>query len=54
MIREKQDNKTIDEFVVKIEHDKEEIKNIKNSSEYIEFLHINEKLDSLSTEKKQN
>jgi len=47
----KQDNKTIDELVAKIEHDKEEIKNIKNSSEYIEFLHINEKLNSLSTEK---
>ena len=30
---------------------KEEIKNIKNSSEYTEFLQINEKLDSLSTEK---
>ena len=49
--QEKQDNKTIDELVAKIEHDKEEIKNIKNSSEYIEFLHINEKLNSLSTEK---
>ena len=49
--QEKQDNKTIDELVAKIEHDKEEIKNIKNSSEYTEFLHINEKLDSLSTEK---
>ena len=30
---------------------KNEIKNIKNSSEYIEFLQINEKLDSLSSEK---
>jgi len=49
--QEKQDNKTIDELVAKIEHDKEEIKNIKNSSEYTEFLHINENLDSLSTEK---
>jgi len=49
--QEKQDNKTIDELVTKIEHDKEEIKNIKNSSEYTEFLHINEKLDSLSSEK---
>ena len=49
--QEKQDNKTIDELVAKIEHDKEEIKNIKNSSEYTEFLEINEKLDSLSTEK---
>jgi len=49
--QEKQDNKTIDELVAKIKHDKEEIKNIKNSSEYTEFLEINEKLDSLSTEK---
>jgi len=49
--QEKQYNKTIDELVAKIEHDKEEIKNIKYSSEYTEFLHINEKLDSLSTEK---
>ena len=49
--KEKQDNKTIDELVSRIEHDKEDIKNIKNSSEYTEFLHINEKLDSLSTEK---
>ena len=45
--QEKQDNKIIDELAAKIEHDKEEIKNIKNSSEYIEFLHINEKLNSL-------
>jgi len=49
--QEKQDNKTIDELVAKIEHDKEEIKNIKNSSKYTEFLEINEKLNSLSTEK---
>jgi len=49
--QEKQYNKTMDELVAKIEHDKEEIKNLKNSSEYTEFLHINEKLDSLSTEK---
>ena len=49
--QEKQNNKTIDELVAKIEHDKEDIKNIKNSSEYTEFLQINEKLDSLSTEK---
>jgi hypothetical protein len=49
--QEKQNNKVMDELVTKIEHDKEEIKNIKNSSEYTEFLHINEKLDSLSSEK---
>ena len=30
---------------------KKRIENIKNSSEYIEFLQINEKLDSLSSEK---
>jgi len=47
----KHDNKTIDELVAKIEHDNEEIKNIKNSNEYTEFLQVNEKLDSLSTEK---
>ena len=49
--QEKQNNKAIDELVTKIEHDKEEIKNIKNSNEYTEFLHINEKLDSMSAEK---
>jgi hypothetical protein len=49
--QEKHDNKIIDELVAKIEHDDEEIKNIKNSSEYTEFLQVNEKLDSLSTEK---
>jgi hypothetical protein len=49
--QEKVDNKTIDEVIAKIERDKEDIKNIKNSSEYTEFLQINEKLDSLSTEK---
>ena len=49
--QKKQADKTIDELIGKIERDKEEIKNIKNSSEYTEFLQINEKLDSLSSEK---
>jgi len=43
--------KTIDNLVTTIERDEKEIKNIKNSSEYTEFLEINEKLDSLSSEK---
>jgi hypothetical protein len=49
--QKKQLDKTIDELIGKIEHDKEEIMNIRNSSEYTEFLQINEKLDSLSSEK---
>ncbi len=49
--QKKQADKTIDELIGKIEHDKEEIMNIKNSSEYTEFLQINEKLDSFSSEK---
>jgi chromosome segregation ATPase len=49
--QKKQADKTIDELIGKIERDKEEIKNIKNSSEYTEFLQINEELDSLSSEK---
>ena len=43
--------KTIDDLVTTIELDEKEIKNIKNSSEYTEFLQINEKLDSLSSGK---
>jgi predicted nucleic acid-binding Zn-ribbon protein len=49
--QKKQAKKTMAELIGKIEHDKEEIMNIKNSSEYTEFLQINEKLDSLSSEK---
>ena len=49
--QKKQADKTIDELIGKIERDKEEIKNVKNSSEYTEFLQIKEKLDSLSSEK---
>nr|AIF20942.1 hypothetical protein [uncultured marine thaumarchaeote KM3_97_A02] len=43
--------KTIDDLVTTIERDEKEIMNIKNSSEYAEFLEINEKLNSLSSEK---
>ena len=43
--------KTIDDLVTTIELDEKEIKNIKNSSEYADFLEINENLDSLSSEK---
>jgi len=43
--------KTIDDLVTTIELDEKEIKNIKNSSVYAEFLEINENLDSLSSEK---
>jgi len=49
--QEKLTKKTIDALVTKIESDEKEIENIKNSSEYVEFLQINEKLDSLSSEK---
>jgi len=49
--QEKLTTKTIDDLIAKIGSDEKGIKNIKNSSEYIEFLQINEKLDSLSSEK---
>jgi len=49
--QEKLTMKTIDDLIAKIGSDEKGIKNIKNSSEYIEFLQINEKLDSLSSEK---
>jgi len=49
--QEKLTTKTIDDLIATIDSDEKEIKNIKNSSEYTEFLQINEKLDSLSTEK---
>ena len=49
--QEKLTTKTIDDLIAKIDSDEKGIKNIKNSSEYIEFLQINEKLDSLSSEK---
>jgi len=43
--------KAIDVLITTIDSDEKEIENIKNSSEYTEFLQINEKLDSLSSEK---
>lgn len=49
--QEKLTTKTIDDLIAKIDSDEKGIKNIKNSGEYIEFLQINEKLDSLSSEK---
>ena len=49
--QQKLTKKTIDDLVTTIERDEKEIKNIKNSSEYTDFLQINEKLDSLSSGK---
>jgi len=49
--QEKLTTKTIDDLITKIDSDEKGIKNIKNSSEYTEFLQINEKLDSLSSGK---
>jgi hypothetical protein len=49
--QQKLNKKTMDDLVTTIEHDEKEIKNIKNSSKYVEFLEINEKLDSLPSEK---
>ena len=49
--QEKLTTKTIDDLIATIDSDEKEIENIKNSSEYTEFLQINEKLDSLSSEK---
>ena len=43
--------KTIDDLIATIDSDEKEIENIKNSSEYTEFLQINEKMDSLSSGK---
>ena len=43
--------KTMEELVVTIERDENNIENIKNSSEYVEFLQISKNLDSLSSEK---
>ena len=49
--QEKLTMKTIDDLIATIDSDEKEIENIKNSSEYIEFLQTNEKLDSLSSGK---
>ena len=49
--QQKLNKKTMDDLVTTIDRDGKEIKNIKNSSKYAKFLEINEKLDSLSSEK---
>jgi len=49
--QEKLTTKTINDLIATINGDEKGIESIKNSSEYIEFLQINEKLDSLSSEK---
>jgi len=49
--QQKLTKKTIDDLDTTIKHDEKEIKNIKNSSKYTEFLQINEKINSLSSEK---
>ena len=43
--------KTMEELVATIERDENNIENIKNSSEYVEFLQTSKNLDSLSSEK---
>jgi hypothetical protein len=43
--------KAIDVLITTIDSDEKEIENIKNSSEYTEFLQINANLNSLSSEK---
>ena len=49
--QQKQTEKTIDDLVVTIEQDEKEVIDIKRSNEYEEYLQINEKLNSLSSEK---
>ena len=49
--QQKLTKKIIGDLVTTINRDEKEIKDIKNSSEYAKFLEINEKLDSLSSEK---
>ena len=49
--QQKLTKKTIDDLDTTIVQDEKEIENIKNSSEHAEFLEINEKLNSLSSEK---
>jgi len=51
--QQKLTKKSMDDLVATIKLDEKEIKSAKNSSEYTEFLQINEKLDSLSSEKNQ-
>ena len=49
--QQKRDKKNIEELDTKITYNEQEIKDIKSSSEYTEFLQTNENLDSLSSEK---
>ena len=49
--QQKLTKKIIGDLVTTINRDEKEIKDIKNSSEYVKFLEINENLDSLSSEK---
>ena len=49
--QQKLTKKTIDDLIITIDRDENGINNIKNSSNYAEFLQINENLDSLSSEK---
>ena len=49
--QQKLTKKTIDDLITTIDRDENGINNIKNSSNYAEFLQINENLDSLSSEK---
>jgi len=49
--QQKLNKKTMDDLVITIERDEKGIVDIKNSSEYAEFLEINEKLNSLSSKK---
>ncbi len=49
--QQKQTKKTMVNLVATIKQDEQEIIDIKRSSEYTEYLQINKKLDSLSTEK---
>ena len=49
--QQKLNKKTMDDLVITIERDEKGIVDVKNSSEYAEFLEINEKLNSLSSEK---
>ena len=43
--------KTMEELIATIKRDERDIENIKNSSEYVEFLQTSKNLDSLSSEK---
>ena len=49
--QQKLNKKNIEELDAKIAYNEQDIKDIKNSSEYAEFLQTNKKLDSLSSEK---